>query len=159
MSTIRTTGSIDPPQTTTQIVCVKRIRTKVQLAADTATLTADKIIACLPLTNAEFRIMKFSVWGSAGANSFIQVLFPSRAIDGDDSTWADEGTQGSIRPQVHLTPNFRCRENWILTSSTQVVATFQGTATDLLVVDITLQYRTVSQSCPAFWFQQPTLTE
>lgn len=157
MSTIKTTGPVDPPQTTTNVVGVKRIRKKVQLAAGVGSLTRADIAGCLPLTNPEFRIMKFSVWASAAANSLLSVVFPislpgTHSIDliGDNSAWTDEGTQGSIRPQIHLTPNFAYRNLWQGTfDPSPVVATFGGTSTDLLVVDITLQYRTAIQSCPA----------
>jgi len=155
MSTIQTSGPRDPPQTSTNIVGVKRIRKKVQLVAGNGSINTTDIGTCLPLTTAEFRIFKLSVWASASAGSLLSVVFPtmSSASPGDNSAWTDEGTQGSIRPQIHLTPNFAYRETWFSPTSSLVVATFGGTATDLLVVDITLQYRTAVQSCPAmdYW--------
>lgn len=154
MSTIATTGPVDPPQTTTNIVGIKRIRKKVQLTAGVGQITILDIQNCLPLTAPEFRIMKMSTWASASAGSLLTVVFPlgtSRAF-ADRSSWTDEGTQGSIRPQIHLIPNFSFRNAWLQNSDPEFpgpVATFGGTATDLLVVDITLQYRTAIQSCPA----------
>jgi len=151
MSTIQTSGPVDPPQTSTNIVGIKRIRKKIQLAAGVGSLDTTQIGACLPLNSAEFRIFKLSAWASASANSLLSVVFPaSTGIGtGDNSAWTDEGTQGSVRPQIHLIPNFAFRDIWFNPTSSLVIATFGGTASDLLVVDITLQYRTSQQSCPA----------
>jgi hypothetical protein len=159
MTTLKTSGATDPPQTSTQIVGEKRLRKKVQLAGGNGSLTVENVLSCLPLTSPEFRVLKLSVWASATANSLLSVVFPVKAAagagvsatPGDNSAWTDEGTQGAMRPQVHLLPNFDFRNYWFTQANdgTQLLATFGGTATDLLVVDITVQFRTGVQSCPA----------
>jgi len=150
MSTKLVGGPQDPPPTDLRITGVKRLRKKLQLAAGTGIMTLGNVRSCLALGAAyEFRVMKFSVWASAGANSLLQVTFPT-ASDGDFATYADEGTQGAVRPQVHLMPNFQFRSRWFgAADDTQNLANFVGTATDLLVVDVTVEYRSSSQSCPA----------
>jgi hypothetical protein len=167
MATIKARGPADPPQTSTNIVGDKRLRKKVQLSGGNGTLTVNDVRACLPLTSPEFRVLKLSVWASASATSLLSVVFPVRepgfqnnpggfvpGTPGDNSAWADEGTQGALRPQVHLMPNFDFRNYWFTSVNvgTQVLATFGGTATDLLVVDITVQFRTAVQVCPAMGF-------
>jgi hypothetical protein len=154
MNTMATTGPIDPPQPNTNVVGIKRIRKKLQLVAGNGVLQATDIITCLPLTGASIRILKFSAWGSATAGSFISVLFGNAASGSDTQTWTDEGTQGSIRPQIHLTPNFNYRNTWITTGP---VASVSGTATDLIVIDVTVEYRTAVQSCPAFYSMEHAL--
>lgn len=151
MNTMATTGPLDPPQTNTNVVGVKRIRKKLQLVAGNGTISSGDILSCLPfIVGAAFRVMKVSVWGSATPGSFLQVQLGDGSVNSDIQTWTDEGTQGSVRPQVHLTPNFDFRNTWIgpsLAGGPIVAAT--GTAMDLLVVDITLEYRTFVQTCPA----------
>lgn len=156
MHTSRVSGPVDPPQTCASVMGVKRLRKKVQLAAGNATLTLNDILNCLPFaTDATFstfiRILKLSVWGSAGPNSLVAVNFPLHlnGLPADSTEWVDEGTQGSIRPQVHLAPNFAYRSTWLTAGSVNNVALFAGTATDLLVVDITVEYKTVKQGCPS----------
>jgi hypothetical protein len=164
MATIKVRGPVDPPQTSTNVVGDKRLRKKVQLAGGAGTLTVGNVRSCLPLTSPEFRVLKLSVWASAAANSLLSVLFPVRnpgfqqnpgsfvpGTPGDNSAWTDEGTQGALRPQVHLMPNFDFRNYWFTSDNvdTQVLAMFGGTATDLLVLDISVQYRTAVQGCPA----------
>lgn len=157
MSTSLTSGPKDPSPVTTNVKGVKRIRKKVQLAAGIGQMTIGDIITCLPLTTPEIRIMKFSVWASATSPSLLSVVFPVSNVTGfgDNAAWNDEGTQGQQRPAIHLIPNFNFRSFWFTPAfSSNVIATFGGTATDLLVVDITVEYRTAVQSCPAMVYLQ-----
>jgi hypothetical protein len=161
MSTVRCTGPIDPPQTTTNVVGVKRIRHVVLIAASVGSLTLGEIRSCLPLTNPELRILKLSVWGADDAgvsatSAAISCVFPvgsaTNLNPGDNSTWVDEGTKGQQRAQIHLTPCFEYRNFWFQTTlaGSTLIATFgQATAVSQLIVDLTVQYRTAVQSCPA----------
>jgi hypothetical protein len=154
MKTTRTRGPSDPPPTNTNITGMKRLRKKVQLVAGVAALTFADVGNCLPIesTTAEIRVVKLSAWASATAGSLLIVKFPIGALPsvvGDNQTWTDEGTQGAMRPAVHLIPNFAFRNQWVSASNVAQVATFGGTATDLLVVDITVEYRSDVQTCPA----------
>jgi len=161
MSTVRTTGPIDPPQTTTNVVGVKRIRKLVSITASVGSLTLGDVLNCLPLTSPEIRILKLSVWGqddvAAGAPSAaISCVFPvglaSNLNPGDSSVWVDEGTKGQQRAQIHLTPCFDYRNFWFKNTLNPLtlIATFgQATPVSQLIVDLTVQYRTAVQSCPA----------
>jgi len=159
MSTVRATGAFDPPQITTNVVGTKKIRHIVPITAGVGALTLNDIRACLPLTNPELRILKLSAWGPDGtvsATSQLSVVFPvglaSNLVPGDNAVWVDEGTTGQQRAQVHLTPCFEYRNFWFLTglAGTTVLATF-GTTTLItsVIVDLTVQYRTAVQTCPA----------
>jgi len=152
MTTSLVVGPIDPPATTNNIVGTKRIREKVQLVAGNGILTFATLLTCLPLTTPEIRIMKLSVWASATAGSFLQCVMTSGISNSDVATFTDEGTQGAMRPQIHIRPSFNFRNTWYSAASAggTPVATFGGTATDLLVVDVTLQFRTAVQTCPAY---------
>lgn len=164
MSTARCSGPIDPPQTTTNVVGVKRIRKIVPIVASVGSLTVGDLRSCLPLTNPEIRILKLSVWGQDVNNGVatdlhsaaISCVFPvgtaSNSNPGDNSTWVDEGTFGQQRAQIHLTPCFEYRNFWFQSTvaASTLIATFgQAIAASELIVDITIQYRTAVQSCPA----------
>jgi hypothetical protein len=158
MSTTTAKGQIDPPQISTNVVGYKRLRHRITLVASSATLTVSNVRGCLPITTPEIRITKLSVWASASAGSFIRVVFPISTstlvpvLPGDNSVWTDEGTQGSIRPQVHLTPNFDFRNYWITAEipDATALASFTGLPTDTIIVDVTVQYRSAVQGCPSF---------
>lgn len=156
MSTVRTGGPVDPPQTTTNVVGVKRIRHLVPITGGVGSLTLGDIRLCLPLTAPELRILKLSAWGRDGSQ--LSVVFPvgsaANLNPGDNSVWVDEGTTGQQRAQIHLTPCFEYRNFWFLTGLTgaTVLATFgsgAATAGDQVIVDLTVQYRTAIQTCPA----------
>lgn len=161
MSTVQTGGSRDPPQTTTNVVGIKRIRKLVTLVAGAGSLTIGDVRSCLPLDAPEMRIMKLSVWGpdanaSLGSAGNVSVVFPvgtaSNSNPGDNSVWVDEGTTGQQRAQIHLLPCFEYRNFWFVTgvAAATLIATFgSAVATAQLIVDITVQYRTAIQSCPA----------
>jgi len=159
MSTVRATGTFDPPQISTNVIGQKKIRHIVPIAAGVGALTLGDIRSCLPLTNPELRILKLSAWGPDGtvsATSQLSVVFPvglaTNLVPGDNAVWVDEGTTGQQRAQIHLTPCFDYRNFWFLTglASTTVLATF-GTTTlaTSVIVDITVQFRTAVQTCPA----------
>jgi len=153
MQTSLVNGFADPPPTTTQIVGQKRLREKVQLVGGVANFPLATPLSCLPLLAPEIRVLKVSVWASAAANSLLTVVFnPSNAGGGDAATFVDEGIQGSARPAVHLIPSFLYRSVWWNASGAVGVSllTLGGTATDLLVVDVTVEYRTAVQACPAY---------
>jgi len=146
MVTVAGRGPLDPPQTSLGFVGTKRFRQAVQLVAGSYTATFTTISSCLPLITPVFRILKASFWAPAAADSFVRVNFPTGQIGGDSNTWTDEGTQGSIRPQLHLIPNFASRNTWI---NAGTVAIIQGNGTDTIIIDWTLEYRTTVQTCPA----------
>lgn len=155
MSTVRAAGPRDPPQTTTNVVGFKRIRKTVILTANVGSMTIGDLRNCLPLTTPELRIMKLSVWSSD--TDTLSCVFPvgqsNNTNPGDNSVWSDDGTPGALRAQIHLVPCFEYRNFWFQAgvSNSTVVATFgsNSIATGNLIVDVTLQFRTAVQSCPA----------
>jgi hypothetical protein len=167
---MRTKGFADPPPTSTQIVGFKRIRKLVPLVTGAGKITVGDVTSCLPLStnNTEFRVLKMSVWGSDGGSSAgslscvfpvgLQSPAPYDPIPGDNSAWTDEGVAGQSRSQIHLTPAFAFRNYWISqlkNNAATVIGTFAhagDTAPSTVIVDLTLQYRTVSQACPALDF-------
>lgn len=155
MVTTKARGLSDPPQTSTNVTGFKRIRKEVTTAASAGSLTLGDIRTCLPVTGAEIRILKLSAWAGATAQNRLTVVFPvtipTLAI-GDNAVYEDEGTQNSMRPSVHLKPNFLYRNFWFTAAVplTTVIATFTSIpAIEGLVVDISLEYRTSPQTCPA----------
>jgi len=157
MSTVRAGNAIDPPQTTTNVVGTKRIRKLVPLTLKVGQLTLGDIRSCLPLTLPELRFLKLSVWG--GDDTDLSCVFPVGSITnlhpGDDAVWNDTGTPGNQRAQIHLTPAFDYRNFWFNSGmpATTIIATFgadPGAPTLVnLIVDVTVQYRTAVQTCPA----------
>jgi len=174
MSTTRARGLVDPQQTTTNIVGSKRIRKIVNLVSGVGAVTLGDVLGCLPLTTPEIRVFKLSVWGN-DVNS-LSCVFPvftpnansnpvTKGIPGDNSTWVDEGTPGQQRAQIHLTPNFDFRNSWLSTANngnSAVLATFASGPTTpgggTLIVDLSLQFRTTKQSCPALTFLEELLS-
>jgi hypothetical protein len=172
MSTSVTKGARDPPQTATNVVGNKRLRKIVNITDGNGTLSLSDVVACLPFStnNTEYRILKLSVWGPDYSNSTVSTqslscVFPVATIvaspliptPGDNSAWEDDGTQGQARAQLHLTPNFSYRTYWLAQNrngADALIATFSllplsTVLSQTLIVDISVQYRTVPQLCPA----------
>jgi len=172
MSTSVTRGARDPPQTATNVVGNKRLRKIVNITDGNGTLSLSDVVACLPFStnNTEFRILKLSVWGPdtsnvADSSQSLSCVFPVATIvaspliptPGDNSAWEDDGTQGQARAQLHLTPNFSYRTYWLAQNRNGIgalIASFSllpltAASTRTLIVDISVQYRTVPQLCPA----------
>jgi hypothetical protein len=173
MSTTRARGLVDPQQTTTNIVGSKRIRKVVALTSGVGALTLGDVLGCLPLTTPEIRVFKLSVWGNdvASLSCVFPVFSPPvptpdrlQGIPGDNSSWVDEGTPGQQRAQIHLTPNFDFRNSWLSTAgngNAAVLATFASSGTSgasQLIVDLSLQFRTTKQTCPALTFLEELLS-
>lgn len=156
MSTVQTGNAMDPPQVTTNVVGFKRLRKHVTMTGGAGTLTLDDVRTCLPLTAPELRFVKLSVWGDDTEN--LSCVFPvgssTNLHPGDNAVWSDTGVPGNARAQIHLTPAFEYRNFWFDAgmAGTTVLATFGSSPTDTatLIVDVTVQYRTAVQSCPAF---------
>lgn len=163
MSTVRITGSRDPPQTTTNVVGFKRIREKVSLTLGVGALTVGTLRSCLPLSNPEIRILKISAWAPDDVPGSLSMVFPigntANSDRGDNSVWVDEGTTGQQRAQIHLQPCFEYRNYWqpVGLANATPIATFgypQGVLPVTVIVDVTVQYRTAIQSCPALEYLQ-----
>lgn len=169
MSTIRASNQRDPPQTTTNVVGFKRLRkTIIAPVSGNIAITVGDIASCLPFqtNNSEFRILKFSVWGPDSAGSTSSIFSPISCVfpvsnpatagfngtPGDNAVWADEGTAGHQRAQIHLTPAFDYRNYWLGPLNNgpgAIVSTISTSTTSTVIVDVSVQYRTVVQACPA----------
>jgi hypothetical protein len=162
MSTVRALNVIDPPQTSTNVVGFKRIRKTVTLLSGAGSLPLGDVVSCLPLVSPELRIVKLSCWHNDTGT--LSVVFPVSnppsspiggplsGTPGDNSAWSDDGSPGAVRAQIHLTPNFEYRNYWLSTArngAAAIIATFGSSGTGTLIVDVTLQYRTSVQTCPA----------
>jgi hypothetical protein len=111
-----------------------------------------------------------SVWGNDGSVSATSTHTPQLSCvfpvsnnpatplaptPGDNSAWEDDGVFGQSRPHIHLTPSFEYRNYWLgplKNGPGAIVASFaqaSPTSASNIVVDITLQFRTVVQACPA----------
>lgn len=151
-------GMSDPPQTTTNIVGFKRLRKVVKMAdpSGAANLTLSDLRACLPLTTPDLRVVKLSVW-SANAD-MISCVFPVGSTNnvhpGDDAAWSDTGVVGQSVAQLHITPAFDYRNFWFVSGfdASTVLATFAGAAGTIMTVDVSVNYRTAVQSCPALLY-------
>jgi hypothetical protein len=157
---------MDPPQTTTNVVGFKRLRKLVPVAFSPhvpGQLTIGDLRACLPISNPELRILKLSVWGEDTRT--LSCVFPVGSNvglhPGDDAAWSDIGVPGNSRAQIHVTPAFDYRNFWWdnNTVAATILATFDvsplGTVgAQQLIVDVTVQYRTSIQSCPALVYLQ-----
>lgn len=155
MTTIRAGNAMDPPQTTTNVVGFKRIRKIVNTNGGTGQLTLGDVRSCLPLTTPDVRFVKLSVWSTDEAT--LSCVFPvgssTNVHPGDDSAWTDDGVPGNSRAQIHLTPAFDYRNFWFIdgVAANTVIATFgvPTTGVNSVIVDITVNFRTAVQSCPA----------
>jgi hypothetical protein len=168
MSTVMATNLMDPPQTSTNVVGFKRLRKVVTTAPNTGlgSLTLGNLRSCLPLTDPELRVIKLSVWApDAGP---LSCVFPvgssNNSHPGDDAAWSDEGVPGQSRSQIHITPAFDYRNFWwpSSVSADTLLATFVGNKSQQggsLLVDVTVQYRTGVQSCPALLYLQQLRSE
>ncbi len=134
-------GPTDPRTALSDLIFTKVFTTTQILASGTATITAATIKALLStsVTAAySFRIQKISAYASAAAGSFVGVQLSSS----DEGQYIDYGTQGSVRPQVHIRPSMQFRQTW-LNNATPATNLFSltGTATDTVVLQITLEVR------------------
>lgn len=152
------TGFADPPQVSTNVVGFKRLRKQVTISTDgTGALTLGDVRSCLPVTSADLRFLKLSCWASDTDKS-LSCVFPVGSTNnlhpGDDATWADYGVPGQARANIHVTPAFDFRNYWFTSgvAAAQVIATFAQTADTnprAIIVDVTVQYRSAVQTCPA----------
>jgi hypothetical protein len=86
------------------------------------------------------RLVKVSAYGPASAGGQIRVVMIA-----DESDFVDKGTQGSLRPQLHISPTFNERNTWYPSNST--TALFMGdqnsTGESGIVYHITVEIRSV----------------
>jgi hypothetical protein len=142
MGTTRVNGPADPLAATRDIVVTKRVLFRLTLAAGTVDLTPARIAGHLPAIPAglEYRIQKASFYAAAANDSFLSV----DDLTSDLASFSDFGTQGSVRPQVHLVPALELRQTWIPSGATGPVAIYHiasAPVTGTIVVSLTLEIR------------------
>lgn len=162
MSSRQVRGPVDPVAINDTI----KVRHRVQIpisASSSAVGVTEAIIASFipggPTAWPHFRILHIDVWGpgdiTTGSSSLSPVAFSmSSAQRGDGATFTDWGTFGSQRANLHIVPNFDFRSDWKVSSATNVLFTLHSTGSSSLqqqlIVNVTLELRTVSQALPNF---------
>lgn len=154
--TSRVNGPRDPPQISNDFVMDKVVQMliPVPVTPGKATVTGATVAAHLPVdatTTTKFRLLRVSAWAPAGANNKVQLQMVSSgdvANGGDDNAlFQDNGTQGSVRPQVHVRPGLLGRIRWFSSGSIDPLFTLSGvdnTAVEVLVVHVTIQLRSTA---------------
>jgi len=154
--TSRVNGPRDPPDVSNDFLMEKTVQIllPVPVTPGKATVTGATIAAHLPVdptTTTKFRLLKISVWAPAGANNKVQLQMVSSgdvANGGDDNAlFADNGTQGSVRPQIHVRPGLLGRIRWFSSSSIDPLFTLSGidnTAVEQMVVHVSIQLRSTA---------------
>jgi hypothetical protein len=119
--TTRVAGPMDPTPTESTLSLTHKFTHVVTTAADgLAVITSATLFTVFPGTSfAWYRLVKFSVYAPAQADAFV-ALYPSNtssaALGGtlsDHFEFLDFGTQGSVRPAIHIQPNWLLRSQWL----------------------------------------------
>jgi hypothetical protein len=109
MDTRRVNGPSDPVTTTVDVVFTKKITYRlVQTGTTPVQVTNAILISELPAVRLTYRIQKVSFYAQAAAGQFIEVV----DFKSDEASFVDFGTQGSVRPQIHLRPAWQLRNQW-----------------------------------------------
>lgn len=115
--TTRVAGPRDP-SVTNAVIRVTHKFTRLLTSADDGLFVVTSAIlnAVVPGTSFQrYRLIKFSAYGAAAPGSYIGVRESnSSSFIGtiDRFSFEDIGTQGSIRPAIHLQPNFDFKIQW-----------------------------------------------
>lgn len=129
--TTRLSGSSNPVVTAPVINVTHKFTHKVTTADDgLAVITLATLFVVVPGSSfSRCRLVKMSVFGAAAPEQFI-AIYPSNssaAYRGGDLfdyfAFEDFGIQGSVRPAIHLQPNFSFRSSWMditLTSNNEL---------------------------------------
>jgi len=86
------------------------------------------------------RLVKVSAYAPASAAASVILVFAD-----DEARFIDRGTQGALRPQLHVAPSFQTRNNWKDSSDASTIFTVGTTlaAATEIVVQATLELRSV----------------
>jgi hypothetical protein len=130
-------GPADPRSTNRDYVLTKVATGVVALTAGAGKIDNTLVARMVPTATKLFRIHKVSVYAPASATGFIKVA----DVLSDEGSFEDYGTQGSMRPQVHLRPALHVREQWFDPTTTNDFYNLTGSTTDNIVVQLTLEVR------------------
>jgi len=132
----------------TDIILTSKRRYRPLLTGETGAFSPQRLATGIPGGASVFdriRILKVTAYAAAGANTYVQVTFAD-----DQSQFEDFGTQGAMRPALHLMPPFETRQFWYPTTDTNSVFTVSTTGTTPdFIVDVTMEFRSISQVAPA----------
>jgi hypothetical protein len=143
MDTKRVNGPSDPISTTVDCVFTKKVSYHVEVPSTGLALTNVLIATQLPAVSYQYRIQKLSCYAPATAEASLQV----GDQQSDEAIFIDYGTQGSIRPQIHLRPSWELRNKWFEKATVetfyQIHATGGGTAPSMttVIIQLTLEIR------------------
>jgi hypothetical protein len=98
-----------------------------------------------------YRIVKFSVYGAAAPGSFVSIRDSetSASILGTDAfRFEDFGTQGSVRPAIHLQPNWLFRTTWYSLAATANTESYiiKTLPDSEIIIQYTLELESISPS-------------
>lgn len=130
-------GPPDPRSTNRDYVLTKVATGVATLAGAAGKIDNVLISRMIPAAAKAFRINKVSVYAPAQVNSFIQLS----DVTSDLASFEDYGTQGSVRPQIHVRPALQLRETWHEPTSTTTYYNLRGGQMDQIVVQLTLEVR------------------
>lgn len=141
MSTTRVGGPNDPPPVQKDVVVTKIVQIET-IPKDNASydITYAIVAGAIPTCFDMLRIVKISVWAQASSMAKVSIT-----VNGDGAQYSDYGTQGSRRPQIHLSPPFTIRQSWQQSSSTAVVASVTSApVNEPLLIHVTAEFRSTA---------------
>ena len=137
------TGPPHPPPLMEDYVATMRRRVTLKNTPGEVIPVKVSTLACgLPGNDWSYlRFLRFSVWG--GDEGALRVT----SIGKDLAGFADMGTPGASRCQLHFQPDSLYQQEWGSKTSSNLVFNVVCTAGDTVTVDFTVQARTPNQSC------------
>ena len=139
LSTTRVSGPMDPVATTVDVVITKKSSVTITLSNSFHFLTTSELETALPsIAGATYRLQKISFYAPAASSSYVRVL----DVASDEASFVDYGTQGSIRPQIHLAPSLQLRQRWFVAKEAAAnLYEIRGVGTDIIVIQFTVEIR------------------
>lgn len=141
MSTTRVGGPHDPPPVQKDVIVTKVVQIE-SVPKDNSSfdITYASVASAIPTCFDMLRIVKISVWAQASPRAKVSIT-----VNGDGAQYSDYGTQGSKRPQLHLSPPFTIRQSWQQSSSTVVVASVTALpVNEPLLIHVTAEFRSTA---------------
>lgn len=135
-------GPVDPRPISRDIIVTKTFE-YIPVGTGLLSITPAFVAAAFPggaTVFTRFRLVKLSAYGPAVANGQIRVVMTE-----DEADFVDHGTQGSVRPQLHISPTFNQRNIWLDSSASTVIATGDQNSTGQqgVIYQITVEMRSL----------------
>ncbi len=121
--TRRVTGPRFPDTVTNDVVVTKRFAGTGPMSAGVGTLTWATLVGIINVTGPyTARLQKISFYGDAfGSGTYGSLTVTD--LTSDEASFRDFGTDGAVRPQIHLSPALMLRQNWVTNSNTNALYT------------------------------------